>query len=55
MAVRAEISSCHPPESPTLVSTAVRPRLQMVSEAKLMPKSDSRGHSWRLVALFLII
>ena len=34
MAVRAEISSC-PPESPILVSTAVRPKLQRVSETKI--------------------
>ena len=38
MAVRAEISSCRPPESPILVSTAVRPRLQAASETKIDAK-----------------
>ena len=38
MAVSAEISLCHPPQSPILVSTAVGPRLQKVSETKIAAK-----------------
>ena len=49
MVVRAGISSCHPPESPILVSTAVRPRLQGRVRQELTPKSDtSGGQSWRV-------
>ena len=38
MAVLAETSSFRPPESPMQVSTAVGPRLQMVSETKIDAK-----------------